>query len=499
MADRSLTAVLHLVEQLQPALERRERAKIADVVGQLVAQRAPMGDQWRSLAKVAAEIGELSLSREAIDLFVEASGSDPATQYHKALLLAETGDLRNSEAILRALPDDVPSPVAMAFSRGTTSLLLGETDDARLHLERVAGMQPASGSTWLALAMAADLAREPALADRIVAAERGMARSIPTERAAYFYALGKVWAARNEHALAFAAFARGAGLLKSIVAYDRERDRTEAREAARGYSAEAIAAIASRQREPTARSIFVTGLPRSGTTLVEQILTSHSEVGDGAEINRLELLAMEVGGRSHAALSRYVDGHGVAPAARLWRHWLDERFPGPGRIVDKTTVNTGRFLGLAAALLPEAPLIWVTRDPLDRAWSCFRTYFIWGNMPWSYDLEDMACHFRLQDQLLEQWQQILGDRLLVVPLEALIDDPDGWIRRIVAHCGLPEEPQVFAPHENRRPVTTASMLQVRRPINREGIGSAEPYRQFLEPFIEAYHGDSRLLRASPCR
>lgn len=487
MADRTLTAVLQLVEQLQPALERRDRAKQIDLIRRLVELRAPMGSQWQELARIAANQGELTLSRAAIDLFVEASDDRPAAQYRKAMLLTETGFLRDAEAELRALPEDVPSPLAGAFTRGTTLLLLGETDEARGYLERVAQNQPKSGSTWLALAQSVDLASDTALGDRIIAAERGMDAAIPTERAAHSYALGKVHAARKETAQAFAAFARGAQLLRSVVPYDRERDRAEAEEAVRGYNAEAIAAISRRQREPTGRSIFVTGLPRSGTTLVEQILTGHSNVGDGGEIARLDLLAAEIGGRSHAALSRHVDTNGVAPAARLWNHWLAERFPAPGRVVDKT-VNTGRFLGLVAALLPESPLIWVTRDPIDRAWSCFSTHFIWGNMPWSYDLEDIAFHFRLEDRLLTQWQQILGDRLMIVPLEALVADPDTWIRRILAHCGLAEEPQAFAPHENRRPVATASMMQVRRPINRDGVGSAGPYRSFMEPFIDAYRG-----------
>ena len=253
----------------------------------------------------------------------------------------------------------------------------------------------------------------------------------------------------------------------------------------RGYDAQAIAALAQQQREATSRTIFVTGLPRSGTTLVEQILTSHSAVGAGAEISKLELLAKDTGGASFDDLSRYADERGLAEAARLWQHWLDERFATPGRLVDKT-VDASRFLGLAAAALPEAPLIWLTRSPLDCAWSCFRTYFMWAGLPWSYDLEDIAAHFRLEDRLLQQWQDILGDRLLVVPLEALADEPDGWIRRILAHCGLSEESQAFKPHENPRPVTTASVRQVRKPINRDGIGSAEPYREFLEPFLDAY-------------
>jgi hypothetical protein len=332
--------------------------------------------------------------------------------------------------------------------------------------------------------MSTDLSREPVLAEQIIAAEPGMARVAPAGQAPYYYALGKVYADRREPALAFSAFARGAQQQKAFSRYDRADDRRNAEEAVRGYSRDGIAVLAGRQNEPTGRTIFVTGLPRSGTTLVEQILTSHSAVTDGGEIARLDLLAREIKGESFLALSSYIEAQGLRAVTQLWNHWIDERFPTNGRVVDKTLNNT-RLLGLAAAGLPEAPLIWMTRDPLDRAWSCFRTFFT-GDMGWSYDLEDIAFHFRLEDQLLLRWQEILGDRLLTVPYEALVTDPGQWIRRIVAHCGLTEEPQVFAPHENDRPVITASMMQVRGPINRQAIGSAGPYREFLEPFVRAY-------------
>jgi hypothetical protein len=230
----------------------------------------------------------------------------------------------------------------------------------------------------------------------------------------------------------------------------------------------------------------VLGLPRSGTTLVEQILTSHSEVSDGGETFGLALLAKEIGGRSFDAVQRYVEEHGAASAARLWQHWLSERFPAPGRVIAKSLVNR-RFVGLAATLLPEAPLIWLQRDPLDCAWSCFRTRFA-GEAPWSYDLEEIAFHFRVEADLLARWREMLGDRVLVVPFESLVSEPEPWIRRILAHCGLAEEPGVFAPHENERAVTTTSALQVRQPINRKGIGVAGPYRAFLAPFIDAYEG-----------
>jgi hypothetical protein len=331
-----------------------------------------------------------------------------------------------------------------------------------------------------------DFASDPELADRLIRAEPLMERAAASERGAYFYALGKVHADRDEAAQAFDAYSRGAQQMKRVAAYNFDLDRRSATDAVRDYSASRIAGLAKRQTEPTNRTIFVTGPPRSGTTLVQQILTSHSAVGDGGELSGLSILAREVGGASHAALSRYVELQGPVSAARLWHRWLDERFATSGRIVDKS-IDSSRFLGLVATLLPDAPLIWTTRDPLDRAWSCFRTNFSSGALPWSYELRDIATHFRLEERLLAQWQQLLGDRLLVVPYESLVAEPKSWIRRLLAHCGLSEEPQVFAAHEQSRIVTTASVMQVRRPINRDGVGSSEPYREFLEPFVRAYY------------
>lgn len=482
--DRGGVAALGLLDELHPALRRQDRARIVEIVGRLLALRPALGEQWRQLAFIAADYGEAGLARQAIDLFVATCGEGPAARYQQFGLLSRVGAWAEAYALLGALPEDVPDPAANAYSRGATAVVLGRTDEAREQLERVTRLRPELGQAWLPLATLVDFAAEPALAERLLAAERRMRETPPAVRAVYCYAVGKMHADRGEHALAFEAFARGGRQMKPIAPYSRDRDRADAAEATRGFSVEGIAAIAARQSEPTARTVFVTGLPRSGTTLVEQILTSHSAVADGGEINRLRLLAGDLGGTAYPVLSRHVAEHGAAHAARLWSHWLDERFPLPGRVVDKS-VDTSRFLGLAAALLPEAPVVWLTRDPLDCAWSCFRTHFLAG-VPWSYDLADIACHFRLEEQLLARWRQLLGERLLVVPYEALVAEPGPWIRRILGHCGLAEEPQVYAPHENRRPVATSSVMQVRRPINRAGVGAAEPYRSFLEPFLAAY-------------
>jgi hypothetical protein len=170
--------------------------------------------------------------------------------------------------------------------------------------------------------------------------------------------------------------------------------------------------------------------------------------------------------------------------ASLYLHLLEERAGPTGRIVDKT-IDVSRCLGLIAAALPDAPLIWMRREPLDNAWSCFRTFFIHG-VAWSYDLADIANHFALEDSLLAFWKARLGDRLLVVPYAELVESPELWTRKLLAHCGLADEPGVYTPHATDRVVMTASAMQVRKPVNRDGLNVAAPYGTMLQPFVDAY-------------
>ena len=481
---RGVADALRLVDQFQRALRRRDRAEIVDRLRQLVAVRAPMAGQWLQLSLMALDLGEVRLGLEAIDLYVESAGGDPPALIKKFSVLARIGRFDEALALIRTIPQTQPDPYTYALSRGAAALNAGESAEARQWLEEATRTRPHSGSAWHSLAQLVDFANEPQLAARSLAAASTVPGAPAAERALFHYALSKMHADRGDHRNAFAAAARAASETRSLFPYDRALDRQIALEAVSGYDSARIAETARRQSEPTGRSIFVMGLPRTGTTLVEQVLTSHSEVSDGGELDLLRLLVHDVGNASYSALEGYVQKAGASSLARLWDHLVGERFPHPGRVVDKTT-DTPRKLGIAASVLPEAPLIWLKRDPLDCAWSCFRTAFMAG-IRWSNDLRDMAFYFQLEDRLLARWQQILGERLLVVPFEELVTEPERWIRAILAHCGLAEEPQVFAPHENRRTVMTASVMQVRQPINRRGIGSAEPYRAYLEPFTKAY-------------
>lgn len=450
----------------------------------LVRLRAPLGAQWQQLAQIALGLGEITLACTIADIHLAHAGGDPLARCLKAAVLEQAGRLDEARAQMALVPRNVPTPAAHAFGLGTSALHLGLKEQARADLAEAARLDPGNGFAWLSLGMVSDLAGDGDLAEALLAAGPHAARAAPVPRAAWHYALGNLRHAQGEHAQAFAAYADGAAIMRAVEPFDRACDAADGAAGLAGHTRAGLLAAGRAVGDKPARTIFVTGLPRSGTTLVEQILASHSAVTGGAELSLLPLIAQEAGGADGAALARA----DVAALAELWRHLLSQRFPGPNTedralVVDKS-LNTIRFLGLAAAVDPQAPFIWVQRDPLDCAWSCLRTFFP-SSLPWTYDLEDIAWHFRVEAELMARWHDLLGERMLVVPYEQLVTQPVAWTRAILAHCGLAEEPQVFAPHETRRVVTTASAAQVREPISRKAVGSAAPYRPFLLPFERA--------------
>lgn len=473
-----------LLEDLKRALAARDRASTNAAVTQLLDQRATLGPQWRSISELMRVSGEITLAHRAMDQFVAAAGNTPQARYSKAVLLTQTGRLREAHDYVEQLPVDVPDLAGHAYVLGNTAMTMGRVDEARGHLETAVKHRPGWGPAWLTMATAVNLAKDP-IGERLLADAKAAERQGPGDLARYFYAVGKLHVDRREPDAAFAAFARGAKLLRGETPYSRKGNAANAQSAMTGFGDGLIERMNNRRARDTSRPIFVTGLPRSGTTLVEHILASHSAVQDGGELNIVQHVAVQVGGVSGDALEKFIAGGGSPDAmAALYLHLMAERFGPDRRVVDKT-IDVSRCLGLIAAALPEAPLIWMRRDPLDSAWSCFRTFFIHG-VGWSYDLNDIAHHFRLEDALLAFWQQRLGDRLLVVPYGELVESPEMWTRKLLSHCGLSEEAAVHTPHATERVVATASAMQVRRPINRDGLNVAGPYRQHLQPFVDAY-------------
>ena len=384
--------------------------------------------------------------------------------------------------------------LAIAHSHlGALRVELDEPEAAESSLRAALGHDPRCAAAWAQLAT---LLRDRLGDDDRAALERLTADpDLPDgKRTGLLFGLAQVLDARGE-------FGRAAGLL------DRANALQEAEWCARGlgYDPEAhtrfvsgliaasTPALFARLRgggSPTRRPIFIFGLPRSGTTLVEQVLASHSRVHGAGELPlaRESFLGLPGAdgdvGRATEALGRLA-GDAVGPLARRHLDRLDAIDDRAARLTDKMPDNY-LYLGLLAVLFPSARFIHCRRDLRDVAVSCWMTQF--REIRWANHHEHILARFRDYRRLMAHWLEVLPVPVLDVDYEETVADLDGTARRLVAWCDLEWEPGCLAFHANRRPVRTASVNQVRRPIYTRSVARWRHYATALGPLFTALDG-----------
>ncbi|MGZ3305330.1 MAG: tetratricopeptide repeat-containing sulfotransferase family protein, partial [Asticcacaulis sp.] len=502
---------LHLVAEICKTLDRR---KAAAVIAEDLRNGPQTGTMWKPVAQLAGQLGEQTLSIEAARRFAMTPPLDASRMTYYATVLSRFGRLNEALAAVDLLPAAARNHPGLLHFRGVTATQMGDFTDAEALLRQAIAISPAP-IQWLALSVAKkfkpgdpDIAAMEAVLPRV-------GRAPPEIKAQLMYALGKAYDDIGQIDLAAQAYTAGAVQMRIANGANTLGKWDEfSTEIVRGYSPETIARLKPSGADAS-RMLFVTGYPRSGTTLVEQILTSHSKVTQGAEMNVISMALMPAGNphfgmpmndapTDDVALSypfygdftiehalNYQDrSDSTDPWGDIGRDYLkmaEERFGAEGIAVDKTVI-IGQFVGLLLHSLPKAKIFWLRRRPEDCALSIFRLYSLPGTVPWTYSPQDIATFFKAEDRLYEHWARLFPDRIMTVPYEELVTDPQTWIRRILAHAGLPEEPQVFEPHKSKRAVSTASMAQVRAPISTARIGAAEAYKDFTEQFRRAYYG-----------
>ena len=311
------------------------------------------------------------------------------------------------------------------------------------------------------------------------------------DEAQLHFALGKALEQRQQHSEAFAHYAKGNARRRLDAPFDIESfERRTAR--IREVFTTAFFAERSGGGDPSNAPIFIVGLPRSGSTLVEQILASHSLVEGTMELPNVLNLVREFDDLS-SARDGYPESVRTAAASQLrtlGNRYIEETAPlrvGRPHFTDKLP-NNFSHIGLIHAILPQATVIDARRHPMDSCLSTFKQHFAEGQT-FSYDLDDLGRYYRCYLALMDHWDTVLPGKVLHLQYEELVRDPQANIRRLLEHCDLPFEPACLDFHQTRRSVRTASAEQVRQPIYTSGVGYWHHFARELEPLRHAL-GDS---------
>jgi len=361
--------------------------------------------------------------------------------------------------------------------------VIGRIEDAAQHHRRLA--ETPAARLWALTRLALIAPRH--ITDDDLAVLRAAASSPDTDldaRIGASFALGEALERRGEDAEAFIAFAAGNRLKHDELETGPPATRPSTLLRAHARAAEVVRTafapefLAARAGEglASAQPIFIVGMPRSGSTLIEQILAAHPRVqalGETAVLSGLLEQGAAQGDPDFRALAR-----GVLKAWRA-RGWRDELRP-----VDKTLENY-LHVGAIALMFPRAVILHAVRDPADTCLSCYRQLFAQGGET-LYDLADIAAEYKGYRRMMDHWARVLPGRVIDVDHEALVEDPERQIRWLVTDaCGLPWDPACLDFHTARRAVRTASSAQVRQPIFRTSLQRWRRYETQLAPLLAA--------------
>jgi tetratricopeptide (TPR) repeat protein len=349
--------------------------------------------------------------------------------------------------------------------------------------------RPDFGEAWWSLANLKTYRFSDAEITRMRAAEAAPATAV-VDRYHLCFALGKALEDRGEYAQSWRCYERGNALKHAEIRYLPEITEINTRlsikvctreffEARRGWG------------DPAPDPIFVLGLPRSGSTLIEQILASHSQVEGTQELADIQRIVMELRGRAQdiqnprypAALAELT----LEDFRRFGERFMNDtrvyRLSGRPFFIDKMP-NNFRYIGLIKLMLPNARIIDARREPMACCFGNLKQLFSSGQ-EFSYSIDDIARYYRTYLELMRHWHAALPGYVLKVHHEDVVDDLEGSVRRVLDFCGLPFEPACLEFHKTARSVRTASSEQVRQPIFRESLEQWKNYEPWLGPLKEA--------------
>ena len=445
---------------------------------------------WRGLGPALLALGRAEEAEAAARHVLKIEPENP--QSWVTIASVATRLLRQEEALeayehaARLKPDEV----RLRLSIGHVHKTLGRRQESEASYKAVLKMDPGIAEAYWSLA---DLKNYAFSDDEFAAMERLLAsdRRDRSNEAQLHFALGKACEQRQRYARAFAHYAQGNALRRldapfDIVNFERRTARIRAFFTAKFFAARA------RAGDPSHAPIFIVGLPRSGSTLVEQILASHSRVEGTMELPNIVNIVYEFDDMAQSR-NAYPETVGSVPAAQLTAlgtRYIAETAPlrtGREHFTDKLP-NNFSHVGLIHAILPYATIIDARRHPMDSCFSTFKQHFAQGQT-FSYDLNDLGRYYRCYLSLMDHWDAVLPGKVLHVQYEELVREPEANIRRLLEHCRLPFEAACRSFHETRRSVRTASAEQVRQPLYTSGVGYWRHFERELEPLREAL-GDS---------
>ena len=503
------------------ALQRLNRVDEAEkTLRHAIRLKPNYAEAFCNLGAVLIDLGRFVEAEAVIRRAIELKPASPAALCTIGKVLIDLDRYDEAEAVIRRTLALKPGHAQAHFILGTALIELGRSDEAEQASRRAIALKPDLAGAHLNLSVALmELGR---LTEAREAAEKAIALA-PSEPANFrqlgevrtyvagdpyltalealskheaplgtekqidlHFALGKAYADTGRIEDELRQLLAGNKLKRSRIEYDETLILGKMERAQRVFTSEFMRASQG-AAEPSSKPIFIVGMPRSGTSLVEQILASHPHVFGAGELKLFERALADVGSTMNKApgypeIALHMSGEHFRELGGRYLAGIQQLAPAASHVTDKMPAN---FIvaGLIHLALPGATIIHTVRDPVDTCISCFSKLFTEGSFH-TYDLAELGRYYRHYAALMAHWHRVLpAGRILVVNYEDVVADLEGAARRVVAHCGLPWDQRCLDFHRTERVVRTSSAAQVRKPIYASSIGRWRAYQSLLAPLI----------------
>jgi len=438
---------------------------------------------WMQLGLVNVAESRHSQALECLEKAIELEPGSAEAWMNKGHVLARIG--KNDEALRHYLAarERAPESVQINVAIAKTHAALGDREHARASYYQVLRIDPDNIACYRYLAGVEQYRDGDERFGQLHALLQREDLS-DTDRVSAYYALAKAYDDIDDTDAAFGCYESANRLRKADLSYRIDKDIGLFRSIRAFF--EDYPVRENRQDRNSAQSlvpIFVVGMPRSGTTLVEQILASHSEVYGAGELEYLAEFAQPLFDAAPQELA--VDAVDAAADGVMQRYLavLGEHRIAEPHVVDKMPLNF-RWLGLVLAAMPGAKVVNLVRNPTAVCWSNYRLYFPARGIGFAYDLQDLADYYCLYEDLMAFWRARFPGRIYDMHYERLTEDQEAETRRLLEYCGLPWQDQCLAFEKNTRAVQTASQLQVRRGMYRGSSDAWRKYAAHLGPIVK---------------
>jgi tetratricopeptide (TPR) repeat protein len=420
-----------------------------------------------------------------VERLLQADPTDTGGRNLKAALLGRLGEVQQSAEIYRQVLDQFPTHPKVWHSYGHALRTAGAQADSVAAYRRSIELLPGYGEAYWSLAnlktfrfSAEDIAR---MVDQLDREDLSV-----DDRFHFHFALGKALEDAGDYPRSFEHYAEGNRLRRSVIVYDADAVSERVQQTRALFTREFLESRkGSGAQAPD--PIFIVGLPRAGSTLLEQILSSHSAVEGTMELPDIGAIARDLGGRkgsgetsAYPAILETLDRDELlALGVRYLENTRVQRKSAAPYFIDKNP-NNWMHAGLIQLILPNARIIDARRHPMSCCFSVFKQHFARGNR-FSYDLGELGRYYRDYVELMAHFDRVMPGRVHRAVYERVVEDTEAEVRRLLDYCGLPFEDGCLRFYENERAVRTASSEQVRRPIYRDALDQWTHYQQWLAP------------------